>query len=155
MSIETQLTEMLKEAMRTKDQPTKDVIAMIKTKHMERRTSAGFKGPLDDALWLDVIAAYQKQAKKSRDEYAALGEKGAENLAPLDFEIAFCAKFLPKLAGDDEVRTAVRETLTRMAVSDPKQAGRVVGDVMKANKGKFDPGAVKRIVEEELNKPSS
>ncbi|HEY0713944.1 MAG TPA: GatB/YqeY domain-containing protein [Polyangia bacterium] len=152
MSIETQLTEMLKEAMRTKDQATKNVIAMIKTKHMERRTAAGFKGPLDDALWLDVIAAYQKQAKKTRDEYAALGEKGADSLAPLDFEIAFCAKFLPQLAGDDEVRTAVREALTRMSVSDPKQSGRVMGDIMKTNKGKFDPAAVKRIVEEELNK---
>lgn len=150
MSIETQITEMLKEAMRSKDQPTKDVIAMIKTKHMERRTAGGFKGPLDDSLWLEVIAAYQKQAKKSREEYAALGDKGADNLAPLDFEIAFCAKFLPQLAGDDEVRVAAREAVARMAITDPKQAGRVVGDIMKTNKGKFDPGAVKRIVEEEM-----
>jgi uncharacterized protein YqeY len=154
MSIESQITELLKEAMRTKDQRTKDVIAMIKTKHMERRTSAGFKGPLDDSLWLEVIAAYQKQAKKSREEYAALGEKGADNLAPLDFEIAFCARFLPALAGDDEVRTSVREAIARMAVTDPKQAGKVMGDIMKTQKGKFDPAAVKRIVEEELNKPA-
>ena len=154
MSIESQITELLKEAMRTKDQRTKDVIAMIKTKHMERRTSAGFKGPLDDTLWVDVIAAYQKQLKKSREEYAALGDKGAENLPQLDFEIAFCARFLPQMAGDDEVRAAVKETLTRMAVTDPKQAGKVMGDIMKTNKGKFDPAAVKRIVEEELNKPA-
>ena len=150
MSIESQITELLKEAMRTKDQRTKDVIAMIKTKHMERRTSAGFKGPLDDSLWLEVIAAYQKQAKKSREEYAALGDKGAENLGELDFEIAFCQRFLPEMAGDDEVRVAVREALTRMAVTDPKQAGKVMGDIMKTQKGKFDPASVKRIVEEEL-----
>jgi len=37
-----------------------------------------------------------------------------------------------------------------MAVTDPKQAGKVMGDIMKANKGKFDPAMVKRIVEEEL-----
>jgi uncharacterized protein YqeY len=151
MSIESQLTDLLKEAMRTKDQPTKDVIAMIKTKHMERRTSAGFKGPLDDNLWLDVIAAYQKQAKKSREEYAALGEKGADNLAPLDFEIAFCARFLPQMAGDDEVRAAVRATLAGLAGAAPN-AGKVMGEVMKANKGKFDPASVKRIVEEEIKK---
>ena len=150
MSIESQITDMLKEAMRTKDQRTKDVIAMIKTKHMERRTSAGFKGPLDDSLWLEVIAAYQKQAKKSREEYAALGDKGAENLGELDFEIAFCQRFLPEMAGDDEVRVAVREALTRMAITDPKQAGKVMGDIMKTQKGKFDPASVKRIVEEEL-----
>ena len=154
MSIETQIGDLLKEAMRTKDQRTKDVIAMIKTKHMERRTSAGFKGPLDDNLWLEVIAAYQKQAKKSREEYVALGDKGADNIAQLDFEIAFCARFLPKLAGDDEVRAAVREALPRLGITDPKQSGKVVGDIMKTKKGVFDAGAVKRIVEEELSKPS-
>jgi uncharacterized protein YqeY len=152
MSIDTQLGDLLKEAMRTRDQRTKDVIAMIKTKHMERRTAAGFKGPLDDNLWLDVIAAYQKQVRKAREEYAALGDKGAEMLGQLDFEIEFCARFLPKLASDDDVRVAVKETLARLAVKDPKQSGRVMGEIMKANKGKFDPAAVKRIVEEELAK---
>ena len=55
MPIDVQLNDLLKEAMRAKDSRTADCIRMIKTKHMERRTAAGFKGPLDDALWLDVI----------------------------------------------------------------------------------------------------
>ena len=38
----------------------------------------------------------------------------------------------------------------RMGASDPKQAGRVMGEIMKANKGKFDSSAVRRIVNEEL-----
>jgi uncharacterized protein YqeY len=152
MSIDTQLSDLVKEAMRARDQRTKDVIAMIKTKHMERRTSAGFKGALDDNLWLEVIGAYQKQLKKARDEYAALGDKGVEMLGQLDFEIEFCSRFLPKLAGDDEVRVAVKEAVSKLAVKDPKQSGRLMGEIMKANKGKFDAGAVKRIVEEELAK---
>jgi uncharacterized protein YqeY len=150
MSIEAQLNDLLKESMRTKDSRTADCIRMIKTKHMERRTAAGFKGPLDDALWLDVIATYQKQLRKSREEYAAIGARGADAIAQIDFEIAFCARFLPKAASDDEVRALVREALVRMGVSDPKQAGRVVGEIMKANKGKLEPAAVKRIVDEEL-----
>lgn len=150
MSIEAQLNDLLKEAMRTKDGRTADCIRMIKTKHMERRTAAGFKGPLDDALWLDVIATYQKQLRKSREEYAAIGARGADAIAQIDFEIAFCARFLPKAASDDEVRSLVREALVRLGVSDPKQAGRVVGELMKANKGKLEPSAVKRIVDEEL-----
>jgi uncharacterized protein YqeY len=150
MSIEAQITELLKEAMRSKDSRTADCIRMIKTKHMERRTAAGFKGPLDDSLWLDVITAYQKQLRKTREEYVAVGERGADALPQIDFEIAFCARFLPKAASDDEVRAAVRETLARLGASDPKQSGRVMGEIMKANKGKFDPSAVKRIVEEEL-----
>lgn len=150
MSIESQLGDLLKDAMRARDAQTADCIRMIKTKHMERRTAAGFKGPLDDNLWLDVIAAYQKQVRKAREEYAAVGERGAEALPQLDFEIGFCGRFLPKVAGDDEVRAVVRETIVRMGASDPKQSGRVMGDIMKAYKGKFDPSSVKRIVEEEL-----
>jgi uncharacterized protein len=150
MSIESQLQEMLKEAMRNKDAQTADCIRMIKTKHMERRTAAGFKGTLDDALWVDVITAYQKQLRKAREEYAGLGERGAERLPQLDFEIEVCSKFLPKMAGEAEVRTVVKETLGRLAVADAKQAGKVLGDIMKTNKGKFDPAMVKRIVEEEL-----
>ncbi len=155
MSIETQLGDLLKDAMRAKDAQTADCIRMIKTKHMERRTAAGFKGPLDDNLWLDVITAYQKQLRKAREEYVAVGARGADALPQIDFEIGFCARFLPKAASDDEVRAAVREALVRMGASDPKMAGRVMGEIMKANKGKFDPGAVKRIVDEELAiKPS-
>jgi uncharacterized protein YqeY len=153
MSIEAQLNDLLKESMRTKDGRTADCIRMIKTKHMERRTAAGFKGPLDDALWLDVIATYQKQLRKSREEYAAIGARGADAIEQIDFEIAFCARFLPKAASDDEVRSLVREALVRLGVSDGKQAGRVVGEIMKANKGKLDPAAVKRIVDEELAPP--
>jgi len=149
-SLESQLQEVLKDSMRTKDQRTADVVRMIKTKHMERRTAAGFKGPLDDNLWLDVISAYQKQLKKSREEYAALGDKGAEAIDQIDFEIAFCSRFLPKMAGDDEVRAYVAETVARLGASDPKQAGRVVGEIMKAKKGVFDAAVVKRFVDEKL-----
>jgi len=150
MSIESQLQDLLKEAMRNKDARSADCVRMIKTKHMERRTSAGFKGELNDALWLDVITAYQKQLRKAREEYAGLGARGAEGLPQLDFEIELCGRFLPKMGGEAEVRAAAKEAITRMAVTDPKQAGKVMGDIMKANKGKFDPAMVKRIVEEEL-----
>jgi uncharacterized protein YqeY len=152
MSIEVQIQDMLKEAMRNKDTATVDCLRMIKTKHMERRTAAGFKAPLDDALWLDVISAYQKQLRKSREEYAGLGERGAERLPAIDFEIQVCARFLPTLASEDEVRATVQDTITRLKVTDPKQAGRVMGEVMKLNKGKFDPAMVKRIVEALLTK---
>ena len=152
MAIDTELGNLLKDAMRAKDARTADCIRMIKTKHMERRTAAGFKGPLDDNLWLDVIGSYQKQLRKARDEYAALGERGADAIAQIDFEIGFCARFLPKAASDDEVLAAVRETLARLGVSDAKQGGRVVGEIMKAHKGRFEPATVKRLVEQELGK---
>jgi len=153
MSIEAQIGELLKESIRSRDMRTADCVRMIKTKHMERRTAAGFKGPLDDALWLDVISAYQKQLRKTREEYVAVGERGAAALPQIDFEIELCGRFLPKAADEGEVRSAVRETIARTGASDPKQAGRVIGEIMKANKGRFEASLVKRLVDEELGAP--
>ena len=53
----------------------------------------------------------------------------------------------------DRRRTYLRlvpQTLARLGPTDPKQAGRVMGEIMKANKGKFEAATVKRFVEEEL-----
>jgi uncharacterized protein YqeY len=151
MSIEVQIADLLKESIRSRDMRTADCVRMIKTKHMERRTAAGFKGPLDDALWLDVIASYQKQLRKTREEYVAVGERGAAALPQIDFEIELCGRFLPKAAGEDEVRAAVLEGIARLGVTDPKQAGRLMGEIMKANKGRFEASMVKRLVEQELS----
>ena len=150
MSIEVQIADLLKESIRNRDMRTADCVRMIKTKHMERRTASGFKGPLDDALWLDVISSYQKQLRKTREEYVAVGERGAAALPQIDFEIELCGRFLPKAAGEAEVRAAVREAIARLGVTDPKQVGRLVGEVMKPNKGRFEASLVKRLAEEEL-----
>jgi len=152
MPIEIRLKELLKQSMREKDARTTTTVRMLKTKHMEKRTAPGFSGELGDALWLEVIAAYQKQLKKSRADFANAGERGAEALEQIDWEIAFCDQFLPKMAGPDEVRPVVQEALARLGISDPKQAGRVMGDIMKTKKGVFDPQMVKTIVAEELAK---
>ena len=151
MSIEVQIADLLKESIRSRDLRTADCVRMIKTKHMERRTAAGFKGPLDDALWLDVIASYQKQLRKTREEYVAVGERGAAALPQIDFEIELCGRFLPKAAGEEEVRVAVLEGIARLGITDPKQAGRLMGEIMKANKGRFEAAMVKRLVEQELS----
>src|SRR5262249_961724 len=77
MPLEQELNQLLKEAMLKKDQQTADVLRMIKTKIMERRTAPGFKGQVDDPLIQDVIATYQKSLRKALEEYAATGDRGA------------------------------------------------------------------------------
>ncbi len=149
-TLEQKLNQTLKDAMRSKDSQTVDSIRMLKTKHMERRTTAGFKGELDDNLWLEVITAYQKQLKKTREEFVAAGERGQEALPQIDFEIGFCAQFLPTLASEAETRAIVSEVITRLGVTDGKQQGRVMGEIMKAHKGKLDSAIVKQVVAELL-----
>ena len=150
MPLEQDLTKLLTESMKARDLRTADVIRMIKTKVMERRTAKGFSGEVDDALYADVIAAYRKSLMKAREEFIAAGERGKQQADELQWEIEFCDRFLPKGLSADDLRAAVRAAIAATGATDPKQAGRVVGEVMKAHKGKVEAGEVKKLVEAEL-----
>ena len=99
---------------------------------------------------LDVISAYRKLLQKALAEYEKVGERGAGQAAQLRFEIEFCERYLPKTMDDAAVRALVRERIGTLGISDPKQAGRLVGDIMKTHKGQVEAGDVKRIAEELL-----
>ena len=148
MALEQQLTEALTQAIRDKDTRTADVIRMLKTRLTERRTGKGFAGEVDDAVVTDVIGAYRNQLQKALAEYDKLGERGAAQSAQLRFEIAFCERFLPKGLDEASLRTLVQGRLQSLAITDVKQVGRLVGDVMRTHKGQVDAGDVKRIAEE-------
>jgi hypothetical protein len=150
MALEQQLTETLTKAIRDKDSRTAEVVRMLKTRLTERRTAKGFAGEMDDAVVTDVIGAYRKQLQKALAEYEKLGERGAAQVAQLRFEIAFCERFLPKGLDEAALRALVQERLKALGIADPKQVGRLVGDVMKTHKGQVDAGNVKRIAEELL-----
>jgi len=150
MPIEQQLTEALTQAIRAKDTRTADVVRMLKTRLQERRTAKGFTGQVDDALLMDVIGAYRKQLQKALAEYDKLGERGAAQAAQLRFEIEFCERFLPKGMDATALRTLVQERAKALGVSDSKQVGRLVGDVMKTHKGQVDAADVKKIAEDLL-----
>ena len=150
MGLEQDLTDALTRAIKEKDTRTADAVRMLKTKLQERRTAKGFSGTVDDALVLDVVGAYRKQLQKAVAEYDKLGDRGAAQAAPLRFEIEFCERFLPRGMDETTLRALVRERLAALKISDPKQAGRLVGDVMKTHKGQVEAADVKRIAEELL-----
>src|SRR6266498_3097899 len=130
MALEQELDETLKQAMKSKDSRTADVVRMIKTKVMERRTAKGFSGAVDDALVRDVIGAYRKQLQKALVEFEKVGERGAAHAAQLRFELEFCDRYLPKGMDETALRALVRERLDALKIADAKQVGRLVGDVM-------------------------
>jgi len=150
MAIEGELDQLLKQALRDKDQATLDVVRMIKSKVQERRTAKGFSGTVDDALLVEVIGAYRKQLQKAAEEFEKTGERGKEQLDKLRFEIGFLSRWLPATMGEGELRALVAERIAALGVTDPKQVGKLVGDVMKTHRGKVEAADVKRVAEELL-----
>jgi len=150
-NLEAQLREQLTAAIKAKDLKTANLIRMINTKIMERRTAAGFTGTVDDALILDVIGSYKKQMEKARADYANVGERGKEQVEQLDFEIQWCSQWLPKQLTEAELREAVAKAVGELPQKDPKMAGRVVGAVKKQFGDRADAGLAKKIADELLS----
>jgi len=147
MGLEQTLDDALKTAIKDKDLRTADVVRMIKSRLTERRTAKGFAGTVDDALVRDVIGAYRKQLQKALVEFEEAGERGAAQAAQLRFEIAYCERFLPRGLDEDALRALVQERLAALGITDVKQLGRLVGDVMKSHKGQVEAADVKRVAE--------
>ena len=150
MALAQQLDDTLKSAIKAKDTRTANVVRMLKTRLTERTTAKGFSGQVDDPLVVDVIGAYRKQLQKALAEYEKLGDRGAGQAGELRFEIEFCERFLPKGMDDAALRALVAERLKTLGITDAKQTGRLIGDVMKTHKGQVEAADVKRVAEELL-----
>ena len=150
MSLEQTLNDTLTRAIREKDRRAADIVRMIKSKIGERRTAKGFAGQVDDTLIVDVIGTYRKSLQKALPDYEKAGERGQAQVAQLRFEIEYLERWLPKGLDEAAVRALVRERMTALGVTDAKQIGRLVGDVLKTHKGQVEAGDVKRIAEELL-----
>jgi uncharacterized protein YqeY len=150
-NLEGQLREQLTAAIKAKDLKTANLIRMINTKIMERRTAKGFSGTVDDALILDVISTYKKSMEKAKQEFAAAGDRAKDQIAEIDFELEWCAKWLPQQASEAELREAVAKVIAELPQKDPKMAGRVIGAIKKQFGDRADAQLTKKIAEELLS----
>jgi uncharacterized protein YqeY len=154
MTIREELAEELKDAMRAKDGPRRDVIRQIETEVSIARSQPGFHGEADDDLYRQVIGSYVKKMEKSRQEYADLGERGAAMAGKLGFEVEYLARWLPRKLDEEATRALILSAIDELgAAGDEKAAGRVTGHLMKAHGDDLDGGLVSRLVREELARP--
>lgn len=151
MSIREELANELRDAMRAKDAPRRDVIRQIETEIAVAKSQPGFTGEVDDDLYRQVIGSYVKKMEKTRQEYEELGERGEAMAAKLGFEVEYLSRWLPKKLDEEATRGLVREAIEELgAASDEKAAGRVTGHLMKQHGKDLDGSLVSRLVREEL-----
>jgi uncharacterized protein YqeY len=149
-NLEETLRQQLTTAIKAKDMRTANLVRMINTKIMERRTAKDFTGTVDDALIYDVIKSYKKMMEKARAEYVAVGEKGKAQVEELDFELNWCAQFMPAQADEAELRKAVADAVAALPAKDPKMAGKIIGTIKKQFGDRADAQLVKKLAEEAL-----
>lgn len=151
MSIQEELTVELRDAMKAKDARRRDVIRQIQTEVATTRSQPDFEGEVDDDLYQKVIASYVKKMDKSREEYAALGERGEDMADKLAYEVEYLKRWLPAKLDEQATRQLVIAAIAELGVAgDEKAAGRVTGQLMKTHGADLDGGLVNRLVREEL-----
>jgi hypothetical protein len=150
MSIEYELAEELRDALRAKDAPRKNVIRAVQTEAARARSASGFTGETDDAFYQSVIGSFVKKMDKSRREYDDLGERGEQMAAKLAFEVDYLARWLPRTLDEAASLELVKSAIADLGATDPKEAGRVVGHIMKSHQGEVDGALVSRLVRSEF-----
>ncbi len=152
MTIEEQLGDLYKSALKARQSDVVDCVRQVKAKLQETVNAKEFSGKIDDALYQQVISAYVKQLKKGIEELAVAGTKGEALCGKYQAEIDLLRRFLPRLMSEQETTDVIKKKLDEWGVKDPKQSGRIIGEIMKAYKGLVDPALVKQLVEKLLSK---
>jgi len=149
MTIQEQLAEEQKIAMKAGDRQTLNVIRQIQSEVSVAKAAPGFDGEIDDDLYLETIARYVKRMGKARDEYEGLGERGREQAEKLTFEIDYLSAYLPQKLDEAATRALVDQMIADLGAADLKQSGQVIGAVMRSGE-EVDGGLVSRLVQEAL-----
>lgn len=139
MSISEQVQKDMTDAMRARDEQKLSTLRMMKSalknKEIEKRQ------PLDDNEALQVLSTMIKQRKDSMEQFT---KGGRPELAEKEGrEIALIETYMPKSAGEDEVRAVVAEVIAQITAEKGKPSPKDMGTVMKAAMAKFGDKGVR------------
>ncbi len=144
---QTELKEMMKDAMRAKDSVKLGVVRGLMAAMTNEAVSKG-KGPdgvLSDEEILTVLTRASKQRKDSIEQF----EKGGRpELAEGEkAELAILMAMLPAQMSHDEIETAAKAKAAELGVTDKTGANKLMGMLMKDLKGRADGNDVKAVVD--------
>lgn len=140
-SVADRLMADLKEAMRAKDETTRDALRMVRSELQSREVELG--RPLEESEALEVL---QKAVKSRQDSATQYAEGGREDLADKERrEIAVIRRYLPEPMSDDEAEAAVRAVAEELGATSKKDMGRVMKEVLERHRGRLDGKQASRI----------
>jgi len=150
MSIESQLRDDQKTAMRSKDKATLNAIRSVQAEVATAKSAPGFTGEIDDDLYRKTITTYVKRISKSVAEYRTMGERGREQVTTLSFEVEYLQRYLPTTLDEAATRARIENVLADLETGADPQPGQVIGAVMRSGKD-LDGALVNRLVREVLD----
>ncbi|WP_298996537.1 GatB/YqeY domain-containing protein [uncultured Tenacibaculum sp.] len=147
MSLQKQVMDKMKEAMKSKDTVALTALRALKSAFMLANTEVG-AGELSEAEELKIV---QKQVKQRKDSAAVFTEQGRNDLAEPELaEAAVLEQFLPEALSDEEIGEIVEKTIADVGAEGMKDMGKVMGIVSKQLAGQAEGKTISAIVKAKL-----
>jgi len=148
MSVQDQITNDIKEAMKARNVDRLAALRAVKSAIMLEATKDG-STTVEDEISLQIITKLVKQRK---DSAAIFTEQNRPDLAVDEInQLAYLQEYLPTQMGEEEVRSVVKEVIAQVGASSPADMGKCMSLLMGKLKGKADGSLISKLVKEELS----
>ena len=148
MTLEQQIQEDIKAAMKAKDTVAMNATRAIKGEILLFKTSEGGSKEVTDADIQKMIQKLVKQRKEAAEQFVAAGR---QELADNELsEASVMEQYLPKQLSEAEVEAKVREIIAEVGATSIKDMGKVMGAANKALAGQSDGRTISTIVKKLL-----
>lgn len=138
----------IKEAMKAQDKVALATLRNIKKVMLEAKTAPGAGDTLSDEAALKIIQKLVKQGKESAELYQS---QNRTDLAQEELsQVAVMEKYLPKQMSADELQAALKEIISEVGATSPREMGKVMGEATKRLAGRADSKAISNIVKDLL-----
>jgi len=148
MSLQKQVMEQMKTAMKSKDRVALESLRALKSAFLLANTS-GSDVEISEEEEIKIV---QKLVKQRKDSAAIFDEQGRTDLAePEKAQAKILEQFLPKQMSEEELNGVIAEIVSKTGASSMKDMGKVMGMASKQLAGKADGKAISMVVKELLS----
>ncbi len=148
MSLEKQLMDQMKAAMKSKDTVALQALRSVKSAILLAKTENGAGSELTEDQEMKIL---QKQVKQRKDSAAIFVDQGREDLAAPELaQAAVIEQFLPEALSEEEIEKVVLATIEKVGAFSMKDMGKVMGIVSKELAGQADGKTISTLVKKNL-----
>ena len=148
MSLQNEVMDKMKEAMKAKDTVALQALRAVKSAFLLAKTATGVQSEITPDQELKII---QKQVKQRKDSAAIFITQNRQDLADPELaEIAVLEQFLPAALSEEEIEKVVAATITKLGALGMKDMGKVMGVVSNILSGQADGKVISTLVKKLL-----
>lgn len=148
MSLQSKITQALKDAMKSKDQIALEALRAIKSELLLAQTS----GASVEVSEADEVKLLQKLVKQRRESAAIFVQQNREDLAEPELKQAeVIAQFLPEQLSVEQVENEIKKIISEGNYSGLQDMGRAIKEANALLAGRADGKTISEIVKKVLS----